>query len=66
MVEAVLTSSLHNVSLILDYDLAMLTCVCVRPLLKVVARSLALGMKILRSIYGWTRVIISAHVAILS
>jgi hypothetical protein len=60
MVEAALIQSLHTLVETLDYDMAMSTRTPVRTLLKVVARSSALGMKIPRSIYGWTRFFLKA------
>jgi hypothetical protein len=56
MVQAASTTSIRSpVETHKIYDQAMSTRAYVMSLLKVVDQSWALGMKILRSIYGWTR-----------
>jgi hypothetical protein len=53
MIEATSTSSMHT--LVKTQDQAMAMCACIVSLLKVRDRNSTLGMKILRSTYGWTR-----------
>jgi hypothetical protein len=54
-IEGNVENTTHTPVETLDYDLALLMRACIMPLLTVVDQSSALGIKIPKSTYGWTR-----------